>query len=784
MAHERADSEQGEQRTADGAGTGSRDRDWLDRLVGETDSARAMVGTALRRLGRRIHAGVSDAEYERPTGRDAVIGDRRVPHRTDDWTVLEPDPDSERVRDSPVRAAVVADAREALAGGTVDFLDDPGDPFVEHRLFDFSYLDVADVVEWEWVNEPFAYVAVVRERGDGKLRYLVQEPTLDEFEQYVLADLRRTVRNELLYRDVGDADERKAAFTAELERLVDDHAVAVADDGTLHKLLYYLRRDFVDLGPVDPIMRDDAIEDVSCDGDDVPVFVYRFDHRDLRTNVGFDSGEQLRRFVLRLANQANAQISVANPLVDGSLPDGSRVQLSFGGEISTRGANFTIRKFANVPYTPVQLIDWGTFSVEQMAYFWLAIENNRSLIFAGGTGSGKTTSMNAVSFFVPEDSKVVSIEDTREITLPHDNWVQQVTRDSIDADGQGEVAMYDLLKASLRQRPEYLLVGEIRTDPRVAFSFFQAIGTGHTAYTTLHADSVEGVLNRLENEPLNVSTQMLLDLDVISIQTQAFRDGDRVRRNESVTELVSMDDDGDVNGVTVFERDAERDEIRRLADSQVLRDVARERGWSDADLARELRDRERVLQYLLEEGIDGYREVAAVISAFRSDRAKLLERVESGDLSAADVRGSSVVLDPPAPAGRSADEDAESGDGADAGSEAGARADGEGFAFEVDELDGGGGDGGNGSAGGVGDDGSAGGDGDAGGAGDDGSDGPVGGVGDDLDVDRDRVVFTADDVAADDSDGGGPDGVGDGSDGGTGDGTPGDAGGGGGGLDG
>ena len=180
-----------------------------------------------------------------------------------------------------------------------------------------------------------------------------------------------------------------------------------------------------------------------------------------------------------------------------------------------------------------------------MAYFWPAIENSRSLIFPGGTGSGKTTPMNAVSMFIPEDSKVVSIEDTREITLPHDDWIQSLLRESLSQDGRGEVTMYELLQAALRQRPEYLLVGEIRTEQNVAFSFFQAIGTGHTAYTTIHAESVEGALNRLANKPLDIPIQMILELDIVSVQKQTFKDGGRVRRKDGVTGIMSGGDGGE-----------------------------------------------------------------------------------------------------------------------------------------------------------------------------------------------------------------------------------------------
>ena len=291
-----------------------------------------------------------------------------------------------------------------------------------------------------------------------------------------------------------------------------------------------------------------------------------------------------------------------------------------------------------MPYTPIDLIGWNTFSVEEMAYLWLAIENNMSLIFAGGTGSGKTTSMNAVSFFIPPDSKVVSIEDTREITLPHDNWIQSVTRQGLGSEDEGEVTTYQLLQAALRQRPEYLLVGEIRTEQRVALTFFQAIGTGHTAYTTIHADSLEAALARLENPPLSVPAQMIQNLDIISIQRQVHHDGRRVRRNDRIGEVTAEKDHGGVDTETIFERDPVTDTYERVGESKVLDRIATQRGWSDAELKTALDEREQILSYLHEEGITDYGDVATVIQTYARDPETVVETVESGTLDPASLR--------------------------------------------------------------------------------------------------------------------------------------------------
>jgi len=552
--------------------------------------------------------------------------ERRVDDRERDGDAPAVDSDSSEGDESDslggdgTRSAVLREVREAFRGGVDAPFEAPTDDFLADAFFDFSYLDEGREVERYWVNEPFAYVTILFDEDAKEYRYHVTEPTLDGFERYVREDIVTLLRHALMYIDLDDEEgaSREEVFMDEAAALIREHAATV-DSGTLQKVLYYLRRDFVHYGAIDAVMRDHAIEDISCDGTGVPVYVYHREYRDLQTNVSFEK-RALMSFTVRLAQQAGKQLSVSNPLVDASLPDGSRLQLTMGGDVATRGANFTIRKFADIPYTPVDLAAWNTFSLEQMAYFWLAIENNRSLVFAGGTGSGKTTSMNAVSFFIPPASKVVTIEDTREIDLPHQNWIQSVTRSSASGEGRGEVSMYNLLQAALRQRPEYLLVGEIRTEQKVALTFFQAMGTGHTAYTTVHADSIETVLNRLQNPPLSIPTGMLQDLDIVSVQRQTFIGDRRVRRNAGVYELgVDQTDADEVSVTPVFEWDPTDDVHERVGDSPVLAEIAHDRGWSDAELDEEIRRRERVIEYLLEGGTTDYRAVAGTIQMYAKD---------------------------------------------------------------------------------------------------------------------------------------------------------------------
>lgn len=397
-------------------------------------------------------------------------------------------------------------------------------------------------------------------------------------------------------------------------------------------------------------MRDRNVEDISCDGPGVPVFVYHRRHRDLETNVVFEE-EELNSFVVRAAQQAGKHVSVANPLVDASLADGSRVQLTLGREVSSRGSNFTVRRFADVPATPVDLVEWNTFSTETMAYLWLALENDMSMLFAGGTASGKTTSLNASALFIPRKSKVISIEDTREITLPHQNWIQSVTRPGFTDEGRGEVNMYNLLQAALRQRPEYLLVGEVRTESNVALTFFQAMSTGHTACTTFHADSVSTVLSRLENPPLSVPSQMIQELDVVCVQRQTFLDDSRVRRNVSITEIDRDPESDEVHTNELFRWNPTTDTFERQGQSGKLEQIRQARGWTAGKPQTELRRREQFLDGLVERGIREYEVVTDAIEQFQRNPKRALQRLEAGEFDAGTAGPDPTPGQPPGESG-------------------------------------------------------------------------------------------------------------------------------------
>ena len=456
--------------------------------------------------------------------------------------------------------------------------------------------------------------------------------------------LPRRITEAVGYRPPDERSEAPSGISARPEPAV------LADDAEtlsryqVEKLLYYLKRDFVGYERIDPIKHDINVEDISCDGYESPVFVYHSEYEQVITNV-YHGTDELDDFVVKLAQRSGKGISKRRPQVDATLPDGSRAQLTLGKEVSDHGTNYTIRQFKDVPFTPVDLINWKTFSLDQMAFLWLCIENNKNLIFAGGTASGKTTSLNAVSLFIPSNAKIVSIEDTREVERPQRNWIASVTRPSFSDDDKGDIDEFDLLEAALRQRPDYIVMGEIRGEEgRTAF---QVMSTGHTTYTTFHADSVGEVLKRFTTDPINVSKTMFSALDLVSIQTSTRVQGRKVRRNKSLTEINHYDAENDeINVQDVFQWQAETDEFLQMGDSSTLEEIMFDRGWSRATLDEELRKRRVVLAYLIDRGLNSYAQVAATFQAFINDPETVLALMANDGLerSLEDLREMESVL--------------------------------------------------------------------------------------------------------------------------------------------
>ena len=340
---------------------------------------------------------------------------------------------------------------------------------------------------------PFTTVHIYWNEKESELKYEIEEPILDMNEKEILAKIEEGMK-EIINVNVVVEKTKQAVLeyidkTARL--LIEEFNIKISES-SYHKLFYYMYRDFVGFNDIDPLINDYFIEDIECNGVDTPVYIVHRLFRNIKTNIVFKDIDVLASFVEKLAQRTGRYISYAQPILDGSLPDGSRVNATYTKDISSKGPTFTIRKFTTLPWTPVQLVSFNTLSPEMLAYFWILTQYHANILIAGGTSSGKTTLLNAISFFIPPEARVVSIEDTRELNLPRENWLPSVARGSIGEGGVGEVDLFKLLKNSFRQNPDYVIVGEVRG--KEAFVLFQGMASGHPSLSTIHADSVDTVI--------------------------------------------------------------------------------------------------------------------------------------------------------------------------------------------------------------------------------------------------------------------------------------------------
>lgn len=534
-----------------------------------------------------------------------------------------------------------------------------------------------------WLDEPYTFAVIYENVRENEYRYIVVEPRLTDLEEELLdffrAKLKSSLNEEIIDINAG-AEERKESLIKEAKDLMKRYRLMNEEDreqaesikerfkrftadilekvasekgeqtegvpapthpetGEIQrltetqsrKLLYYLTRDFIAHGKIQPIKSDPQIEDISADGYHEPVFVYHSQFGEqLITNVVFGQ-DDLDRFVKTMAQKAGKGISKKQPNVDATLQDGSRAQLTLGEETSTDGSNFTIRQFNDIPFTPVDLINWQTLSIDQMAYLWLAIENGKSAVFAGGTATGKTTCLNAASLFMPSTDKIVSIEDTRELEIPQANWVPRVTRESFSGDDAGTVDEYDLLEQAMRMRPDYVLMGEVRGDE--GKYLFQMLNTGHTTYTTFHADSPEEVIRRFTSDPINVPESMFGALDMI-IQLRTVDIGaDTVRRVPMISEVESVDSaKQELNLQDAYIWDRANDEYRQKSESSIIKQIQDSKNWSDAELTREWNYRRLVLAYMVAHNMNSYKEVAGTVQTYMSSPETVLGLISDGKL--------------------------------------------------------------------------------------------------------------------------------------------------------
>jgi len=390
------------------------------------------------------------------------------------------------------------------------------------------------------------------------------------------------------------------------------------------KIYYYLCRNFIGFDEIEPLLRDYFVEDIECNGANSPIYVVHRVYRNLKTNINIQSSIKLESFVEKLAQRCGKYISYAKPILDGSLPDGSRVNATYTKDITSKGPTFTIRKFTKKPWTPPQLIAFNTLSPEMLAYLWMLIEFKMNILIIGGTASGKTTLLNAIAFFIPPEARVVSIEDTRELNLPRENWLPSVSRAATGIGKTGEINLDDLLKSSFRQNPDYVIVGEVRG--KEASVLFQGMASGHSSISTIHADSVETVIKRLETPPIELSPSLLNVLDSVCIMTHAIVNKQETRKLREIVEIVNVTPEGTALTNTPFKWNSREDMFYFKKESRIIEKISKRYGLTREELLLEFQKRAMLLYKLFENKIFDFDEVQDIINEYYKKPEELLKK--------------------------------------------------------------------------------------------------------------------------------------------------------------
>jgi flagellar protein FlaI len=480
--------------------------------------------------------------------------------------------------------------------------------------------------------EPFAYANIKWNDETKELIYYVAEPEMSKEEIDLLKKISDTLI-ELIEIDLSAIKEPSKV----VEYLQKNVAKVIKSLGIslrplrYVKFMYYIYRNFIGYNQIEPLLQDPNIEDISCDGVNIPIYVVHRKYGSLKTNVVFTDPIELRQFVVKIAERCGRYVSYAEPILDATLPDGSRVAATLASDVATRGATFTIRKFPEKPFSITEQIKLKTTSPEILAYLWYLIERRASILVAGGVATGKTSFLNSICSFIPLEAKIVSIEDTREIKIPHQHWIPNLARVGFGipmptGEKYGTITLFDLLKESFRQNPDYLIVGEVRGEE--TYVMFQGMASGHPSLATFHAGSVDTVMRRLTSPPINLSPTLVESLDVVIVMTYSKEKGKSARRIKEVVEIVGIDPKtGEAKTNVVFRWNPATDEYEKVNESIKVEKFALARGERVEDAFNEIEKRAEIINWIYQKGIEKYEKVTELINLYYKDPSKLEEMI-------------------------------------------------------------------------------------------------------------------------------------------------------------
>jgi len=466
------------------------------------------------------------------------------------------------------------------------------------------------------LKPPFSYAWIFQNETEGGYLYVVDELARTREEQEIYDRLKNVLEYEL---KAPETDETLlGSFRRQLPTIIESHRKTLegATEIGMRKILYYLERDLIGYGKIDPLMFDLNVEDISCSGVNKPIFLWHRKYENIKTNVIFQEEQDLDDFITRVVHREGKHVSIAHPIVDLTLPGKHRLAVSFGKETTPAGTSFTIRKFREDPFTIIDLIVNETINETIGAYLWLLMENKMSVTVVGPTGAGKTTALNAIACLSRPDFKIISVEEVAEINLPQENWTSTIARPGFGGDREGEVTLYDLIKSAVRHRPALIIVGEVRGEE--AYVLFQALATGHGGLCTLHADDIETAVKRLTQPPMNIPSSIISLMNCVivvkQVKTASFTPLEHRVSSRKFVRMSEMDDSGNIRDV--FTWDPAGDVFQEnLGQSYLLNKIAKGLGIPTSVVIQELQKRKQLLLKMVERNLRDFRSVHKALSS-------------------------------------------------------------------------------------------------------------------------------------------------------------------------
>ncbi len=475
------------------------------------------------------------------------------------------------------------------------------------------------------VIPPFAFAHIYWDNKNNEVRYDIEEPILNSTEIEYRKRILETMKELIDFDIIVEKDSEKLLEYIDKRLKIISFELGINMNYESYKKIYYfLVRDFLGFNEIDPMLKDYFVEDIECNGVGSKIYVVHRIYRNLKTNIIYRDNSTLENFVEKLAQRSGKHISYASPILDGTLPDGSRINATYTKDITSKGPTFTIRKFTVTPWTPPQLLSFRTLSPEMLAYLWILVQYKMNILIAGGTSSGKTTLLNAISFFIPPEARVVSIEDTRELNLPRENWLPSVARGAIGSGTLGEVNLFTLLKSSFRQNPDYVIVGEVRGEE--AYVLFQGMASGHSSISTIHADSVDTVIKRLETPPIELSPTLLNVLDCVCIMSHAIVQKQETRKLREIVEIINITPEGIALTNTPFVWNPSNDLFYFKKNSKIFEKISKRYGIGLEEIQSEFEKRTQLIFKMFEEGVFDFYKFQELITLYYKKPEDVLGR--------------------------------------------------------------------------------------------------------------------------------------------------------------